>query len=345
MMTSSMLQKASSRTSRKSRRVAPVGSLGKTETLQLYRTLILVRGAEEKIRQEYGRDEMKTPVHLGLGQEAIVVGVCQMLLPKTKTFGTYRNHALYLAMTQDTDGFFGELYGKMTGPGKGKAGSMHLSAPAQGLLATSAVVATTIPVAVGAALANAYLRSEDFAVVFFGDGAVEEGVFWESLNFACLRHLRVLFVCEDNGLAIHTPTSQRHGFRSIPEALQGFNCHIVSGDGSDLIEVLTSTRQMLKQMEQQPKPGVLHFRYFRLLEHVGPREDFDAGYRRRPTPEEYERLDPVVRFERELRQRGWSQAELDSVREAVDEQLERSVRAAQAAPFPSPAELTTDVWA
>lgn len=345
MMTSSMLQKASRRTSREARSSAEPGLAAKAQMLQFYCKLLLIRLAEEKIRQEYFKDEMKTPVHLGLGQEAIAVGVCHALSPETKTFGTYRNHALYLAVTEDTDSFFAELYGKVTGSGKGKAGSMHLSAPDRGLMATSAVVATTIPLAVGAALANNYRGSKALVASFFGDGALEEGVFWESLNFACLRRLRVLFVCEDNGLAIHTPTSQRQGFRSVAEALHGFQCHVLSGDGSDLAEVVTTTKQMLERMDRDPKPGILHFTYFRLLEHVGPGEDFDAGYRRRPTAEELERLDPVRRFEQQLRQLPCAPAELAAVRQAVEDKIARSISAAQQAPFPSPETLYTDVWA
>lgn len=314
------------------------------EQLRLYRTLLLARRVEERVRQEYPTDEIKTPVHLSIGQEAIPVGVCHALPETTKCFGTYRNHALYLAITQDTDGFFAELYGKATGLSKGKAGSMHLCAPECGLVTTSAVVGTTIPLAVGAALANAYRTSSDLVVSFFGDGAVEEGVFWESLNFACLRQLRILFVCEDNGLAIHTPSSQRQGFRSIPEALQGFRCHRMSGDGSDLMGVIHSTQQMLQLMKEHPQPGFLHFTYFRFLEHVGPQEDFGAGYRRRPTPEEIEQLDPVRRFENFLYQNNCFASELATIRKAVDEQIEQSVRAAQAAAFAPPSELWTDVW-
>lgn len=315
----------------------------KQEMLSLYRKLVLARRAEEKIREEYFNDEMKTPVHLGIGGEAIPVGVCHCLPEGTKTFGTYRNHALYLTVTDDTDGFFAELYGKATGPGKGKAGSMHLSAPDRGLMATSAVVGTPIPLAVGAAMANAYRKSPDVVAVFFGDGAVEEGVFWESLNFACLRHLSVLFVCEDNGLAIHTHATDRRGFRSVPEAVRAFDCHAGSGDGSDLIGVINSTRRVLQLMSEQPKPAFLYFTYLRFLEHVGPREDFDAGYRQRPAPEELGRVDPVLRFETEASRGGCSVRELSAIKAAVDEQISRSVQAARKAPFPSPSELYTDV--
>lgn len=339
-MTLSTLHKASDLTSN-----SPASELSTAqEELPLYRTLILARLAEEKIREEYFKDEMKTPVHLGIGQEAIPIGVCSCLPPGTKVFGTYRNHALYLAMTGDTDGFFGELYGKVTGPGKGKAGSMHLSLPDRGLIATSAVVGTTIPLAVGAALAHSYQGSDDVAVVFFGDGAMEEGVFWESLNFACLRRLRVLFVCEDNGLAIHSPTDQRAGFRSIPESVQGFRCTRASGDGSDLMGVVRTTREVLKQMADDPQPGFLHFTCFRFLEHVGPREDFDAGYRRRPSEEERKRWDPVARFEKLLCGNGHTPQRLAGIRAAVEEQLNRSLTAAREAPFASASELRTDLF-
>lgn len=309
----------------------------------LYRRLLLARLCEERIRQEYAKDEMKTPVHLGIGQEAIPVGVSHCLPKGTRSFGTYRNHALYLALTDDTDGFFGELYGKTTGPGKGKAGSMHLSSPEKGLMATSAVVATTIPVAVGAALAHQYQGDENPVVSFFGDGAMEEGVFWESLNFACLRGLRILFVCEDNGLAIHTATSQRQGFRSILQAVEPFKCHTAGADGSNLLEVIERTRQLLAQMAADSKPAFLHCTYFRFLEHVGPREDFEAGYRRRPTPEELERLDPLARFEKMLGAEGCQAEELLRVRQALESQIAQSVRTAREAPFAPPAELYTDL--
>lgn len=345
-----MLQKASPRTSPKARPSRHQGGDGSAACLgarglALYRTLRLVRRAEEAIREEYAANEMKTPVHLGIGGEAIAVGVCHAVPPGTTVFGTYRNHALYLALTGDSDGFFGELYGKATGPSKGKAGSMHLAAPHHGLMATSAVVGTTIPLAVGAALARRYRGEPNLTVSFFGDGAVEEGVFWESLNFACLKRLRLLFVCEDNGLAIHTPTGERQGFRSIPEALQGFRCHVASGDGSDLREVVVATTQLLERMADDPRPGFLHLSYFRFLEHVGPSEDFNAGYRQKPPAEELARLDPVRRVEQELREQGVAREELEAVQASVNDQIARSVQAARQAPFAEPAELATDVWA
>lgn len=341
-----MLPKASELISDKAAGSNGDALLSRDETLRLYRKLLLARLCEEKIQQEYAKNEMKTPVHLGIGQEAIPVGVCHCLPKDTQAFGTYRNHALYLAITDDTDGFFGEIYGKSTGPGKGKAGSMHISCPDKGLIATSAVVATTVPVAVGAALAARYRKQDRLTVVFLGDGALEEGVFWESLNFACLHQLKILFVCEDNGLAIHTPSDRRQGFRSVQEAVQPFRCHVAGGNGSDLLEVVRATRGMLGRMAGDSQPGFLHFSYFRFLEHVGIREDFSAGYRRKPTPEELERLDPVIQFER----KGFSSEkegapERARIRAELTEKVVRSVRQAREAAFAPMAELYTDLFA
>tara|TARA_B100000315_G_scaffold256493_2_gene302537 strand:+ start:2157 stop:3128 length:972 start_codon:yes stop_codon:yes gene_type:complete len=318
---------------------------GKDELLYLYRKLVLIRQAEEKVREEYGNDAMKTPVHLSIGQEAIPVGVLFGLPETTKCFGTYRNHALYLMLTDDTDGFFAELYGKATGVGRGKVGSMHLSAPESGLVATSAIVGTTIPLAVGAAFAAKYKKLDDVAIAFFGDGALEEGSFWESINFACLHRLRILFVCEDNNLAIHASAGERQGFRSISETVEGFECHCGSGDGSDVQEVSMVTRQIVERMAEQPKPGFLHLTYFRFLEHVGIAEDFNAGYRSRPAFAEMISLDPVLRFEKALLEKECSGDDLRAIRMEVDGKIAKSIQAAKLAPFPAPSELYTDVFA
>jgi pyruvate dehydrogenase E1 component alpha subunit len=313
--------------------------------LELYRRLLLARLAEERIRREYASDEMKTPVHLGIGGEAIAIGVCEAAPAGAPMFGTYRNHALYLALTDDTDGFFGELYGRETGCGRGKAGSMHLSSPSHGLIATSAVVGTTIPVAVGAALAQQYRGESTPVIVFFGDGAIEEGAFWESLNFACLRRLRVLFVCEDNGLAIHTATPARQGFRSIVDVARQFECQVAEADGADLDAVVSTTLDLFDAMDREARPALARFTYFRALEHVGPAEDFGAGYRPRPSEPQLRELDPVARFEDRLRADGVTQADLDAVRRALEARLDASVDAARHAPFPGADELHRDLWA
>jgi TPP-dependent pyruvate/acetoin dehydrogenase alpha subunit len=317
--------------------------LTKVEGIELYRKLLLIRLAEEAIRSNYHQNHMKTPVHLGIGQEAIPVGVCHGLPKNAVTFGTYRNHALYLTLTQETDRFFAEMFGKESGLGRGKAGSMHLCAPAHGLLATSAVVATTIPLAVGAALAHAYRRESTPVAVFFGDGATEEGVFWESLNFASLRGLNILFVCEDNGLAIHSGASDRRGFASLVQSVQSFRCRTTSADGSDLPAVVQATRQLRAEMAESKQPGFLHLTYLRFLEHVGINEDFAVGYRQSPSPEERLAQDPVARFTAHMLASGCSQGELDEIRVGIESQIEHSLDQARQASLPAADALYEDL--
>ena len=172
-----------------------------------------IRLIEEKIIDLYPSDVIQSPIHLSIGQEAVAVGVCENLRNEDWVFINYRGHAFYLAKGGPLPEFFSELMGKKTGLSKGKAGSMHLAAPKQGIIGASAVVASTISHAVGAALA-AKIKNESNRVFVsdFGDGAMEQGVFFESLNFASIHKLPVLFLCEDNGLAVHTGKSDRQAF-------------------------------------------------------------------------------------------------------------------------------------
>src|SRR5688572_3023538 len=174
-----------------------------------YRALFRIRRTEEEIAAIYPSDAIQSPIHLSIGQEAISVGVCEALLPQDIVFGTYRSHAVYLAKGGSLKRMVAELYGKATGCAGGKGGSMHLIDVEHGVMGTSAVVGTTIPVSVGYAYAAKLQRRNLVVASFFGDGAVEEGVFHESVSFAALKQLPILFVCENNHYAIHTPLSQR----------------------------------------------------------------------------------------------------------------------------------------
>ena len=319
--------------------------ISKEIILKLYEKVLLIRSCEEAVRKEYAGNEMKTPVHLCNGSEAIAAGVISTLPNATKIFGTYRNHGLYLTATDDTDGFFAELYGKETGCASGLAGSMHLTSPQNGLCLTSAVVGTTIPIAVGAAFANKYRHSLHVVVSFFGDGALEEGVFWESLNFACLHKLRILFVCENNDLAIHTFGHERRGFKSIDQAVQGFNCHAFGANGYSVDQVFSLSQAALKKVEEDPKPAFLRFDYFRMLEHVGVNEDFGAGYRQKPSDQVLKEQDPLWLAEQAVQKAGISDSDLKKVKDSIDRRIQDSISKARKAPFPKGSALNQHVYA
>lgn len=313
--------------------------------VELYKKLYLIRRAEEKIMEHYPEDEMKTPMHMSMGEEAIAVGVCHSLKREDQVFGTYRSHSLYLAKTQEMDNFFAEMYGKDTALLKGKGGSMHLCAPQFGFMGISAIVGSIIPVAVGAAFANKRAKNGKIVAVFFGDGATDEGVFWESLNVACLMKLPILFVCEDNGLAVHTSTSQRQGYNSIADIVSKFNCHVFKERSTDVEVIYELTCKAIELLNSTQMPCFLHLKYYRYLEHVGVSEDFDAGYRSKEEFEEWYKRDPVSLQRKKLLRLGVSEAEIRKIEKENDSKIENGIRLAKEAPFAEECELYKGVFA
>ncbi|MBI2068957.1 MAG: thiamine pyrophosphate-dependent dehydrogenase E1 component subunit alpha, partial [Candidatus Yanofskybacteria bacterium] len=261
--------------------------------LNLYKKMYLIREAEAEIQREYTKDEMKTPMHMSLGGEAVAAGICQALPADSHGYGTYRSHALYLAWTEETDKFFAELYGKASGTAGGKAGSMHLASPEHGLMAASAVVGTTIPLAIGDAFAAKYNSLDRITVSFFGDGATDEGVFWESLNAACLWQLPILFVCEDNDLAIHISKKRRRGFDSLTNIVRNFKCGVFEDVGNDVEKIFYLACAAINSIRRERRPSLLYLPYFRVLEHVGVNKDFAAGYRSEQEFLEWQKKDPL----------------------------------------------------
>lgn len=311
--------------------------------LALYKKMYLIREAEAEIRREYAKDEMKTPMHMSMGQEGIAAGVCQALPEGSHGYGTYRSHALYLAWTGETDKFFAEMYGKSTGAAGGKAGSMHLASPKHGLMATSAVVGTTIPWALGDAFEAVYNGLDRITAVFFGDGATDEGAFWESLNAACLMKLPILFICEDNGLAIQTSTKQRRGYDSLTDIVKNYRCNVFEGKGNDVEKVYFLANTAIDAIKADHMPSLLELTYFRYLDHVGVNEDFADGFR--PTPEPQERLsnDPVYRLRQKLSGDGYENI-VKEIEKQISVQVLASITKAREAPFPDKDELMKGVY-
>jgi TPP-dependent pyruvate/acetoin dehydrogenase alpha subunit len=303
----------------------------------LYRTLYRIRRVEEEIARVYPTDRIKSPVHLAIGQEAIAAGVCAALEADDVVFGTYRSHALYLAKGGDLRALIAELFGKATGCARGKGGSMHVIDIAHGVMGTSAVVGSTIPLAVGYAFALR-LKRRGIAATFFGDGAAEEGVFHESLNFAALRQLPVLFVCENNGYAIHSALRARQPLDNIAARAAVYGLPAVRIATSDAAAVQDATRPLVEAIRAGRGPAFLECVTYRWKEHVGPLEDFDAGYRSRREADAWLADDPVGLIGRRLAAdaRGGIEAE-------VEDEIRAAFVFAEASPFPSGDELYSDV--
>ena len=293
-----------------------------------------IRMVEEKIIELYPSDLIQSPVHLSIGQEAVAVGVAATLTRDDWVFITYRGHAFYLARGGPLPEFFAELMGRRTGLSKGKAGSMHLAAPRQGVIGASAVVASTISHAVGAALASKLQKQKSRVFVAnFGDGAMEQGVFHESLNFAALHKLPVVFMCEDNGLAVHTKTRQRQAFnlKSLIESY-GIPYHEVP-EGYDPYLVREQSQIAVDLARQGVGPVFIAIKTARYKEHVGPGEDFQAGYRSAEEMALWKAKDPLLR----------SSPILDEYRKEIADEIDAAVRFAVDSPVPSEEDLLTDV--
>lgn len=309
----------------------------------LYRQVYLIRVAEDAIIKRYHENDMKTPMHMSTGAEAIAAAVCLAIGDDGLCLSSYRSHATYLARTMETDRFFAELYGRHGGTADGRAGSMHLSAPAQGYLGASAIVASVIPVAAGVAFAQKRLGRETVVAVFFGDGAIDEGSFWETLNMACASKLPVLFVCEDNGFAVHTPAGLRHGYQSISDVVGKFDVVTAESESTSASELYDVTTRVIADMRASGRPGFVRMHYCRYLEHVGVNEDFSAGYRSRDDYDRWIKVDPIAVQRQHLLDAGVSADWIAQAEQELEAQVLRSVELALAAPSPDPSVLFEDV--
>lgn len=248
-------------------------------------------------------------------------------------FCTYRSHAFYIAKGGDLGRMFAELYGKSTGGAKGKAGSMHLTAPEVGLMGSSAVVASSIPHAVGAALAAKLTGRRQVVVAVFGDGATEEGVYHESMNFAALHKLPVVFLCENNGLAVHSALSTRQSY-GIAEQAAVYGITVARcDDGFNPIAVHEAFAKVLARLNAGDGPQFLEVKTYRYKEHVGPGEDFGAGYRNCEERDAWMARDPLIQ-RRDL---------IDRFLPDLTREIEAALAFAEASPWPSREELLTDV--
>lgn len=300
---------------------------------ELFRKALRIRLVEEKLIELYPFDKIQSPVHLSIGQEAVAVGVCEALHNEDLVFITYRGHAFYLAKGGDLRLMMAELYGRANGVSKGKAGSMHLAAPQAGVMGASAVVASTISLAVGAALANRLQQKPGLSVVCFGDGATEQGTYHESLNFAALYQLPVLFLCENNGLAVHATLGERQSY-AIHQHAQAYGIESVRiEEGWDFVKIGDVTAGIVAAMRRDGRPRLIEVLTCRYKEHVGPGEDFDAGYRSRADIESWMAKDPLCQ----------DAALTTELRPKLDAEIAAAVAFAEAGPLPGPADLLADV--
>ncbi len=307
---------------------------------RLYAQLSRVRLVEEEVARIYPSDKIKSPVHLSIGQEAITVAVCDALKPDDAVTCTYRGHAVYITRGGSLKGMLAEMFGKRTGCAGGKGGSMHLVDPEHNVLGASAVVGTTVPLSAGFALAQKKTGKKNVVVAFFGDGATEEGGFYETLNFAVLHQLPVLFVCENNGLAIHQPLHKRWGAPDLCTRISGFGMPTRRFPKMDVFQLQKASRKAVNKIRNGGGPQLFECCCYRWYEHVGPTQDYDAGYRVPEDLQPWVKDDQVKRLAKMLPKK-----RRKAIDEAILSEIAEAVQFAEESPVPPPSDLYANVYA
>ena len=312
---------------------------------ELYRVMLKIRKVELKIEEHYHEDEMKTPVHLCIGQEAVAAGVCANLNVDDYVFSNHRGHGHYIAKGGDLRAMVAELYCKRTGCSKGKGGSMHLVDASVGLLGSSSIVGGCIPIATGSALGSLLKNDNHISVAFFGDGAVDEGVFYESLNFAALKKLPVIFVCENNFYSVCSHQSRRQLKDDIYRRAECLSVPGYRVDGNNIIEVYRVAKKAVNDSRAGKGPALIECRTYRWRGHVGPGPDVALGYQGQEELNKWMERCPVDNFKRLLLDRKITSAkEVNTVHRQVQEEIEDAFAFAKASPLPGEDEILDDLY-
>jgi acetoin:2,6-dichlorophenolindophenol oxidoreductase subunit alpha len=320
-------------------------SLGAEKVLEFHLHLLRIRLFEERAAELLEAKIINTACHLYIGQEAVATGVCRAMKTEDYIFGNHRSHGHYLAKGGTMRSIMAELLCKATGCAKGRGGSMHLYNKEIGLLGTVPMVAATIPVGVGAALSAKLRKSGQVSVAFFGDGATEEGVFFEAINFAALHKLPMIFVCENNYMSSHLPLLDRRPMEKLYTMVAGSMIESVRADGMNVIEMYDVTTQAIERARAGEGPTFIEAETYRYRGHVGPKDDLDVGIRDRDVLQSWIDRDPILQIEKAIIELGYAtQEDLSRIRTDIKAEVEDSVEFAVNSPDPDPAGLMDHVF-
>ncbi len=308
--------------------------------------MLRIRRVEEAIARRYGEQQMRCPTHLCIGEEAIAVGVSSQLQASDKVFSNHRAHGHYLAKGGDLAKLIAELYGKQDGCCGGRGGSMHLTDLDAGFVASTPIVGGTVPVAAGMAWAMQLQKKTQVTVVYFGDGCFEEGVMHETLNFAALKKLPLIFVCENNQYAVMTELHERQPDREIYEVAKAHGLTSFLGDGNDVESVATLSAQAINSARSGGGAQFLEFSTHRWPEHCGPNDDDDLGYRKPGELDSWRNKCPIVKqkqrclSENKINEQDFLQMEQD-----IEAEIKQAFEFSFASPKPDAAQLGQHIYA
>ena len=317
--------------------------LDRETLLKLYTTMATIRNFEERGIPETGQRAMSASVHSSAGQEAVPTGICAHLTDEDYIGSTHRGHGHCIAKGVDPKLMMAELFGRVTGPNKGKGGSMHICDMSKGMLGTNGVVAASVPLAVGAALTSKLKNLGRVAVAFFGDGGANQGVLHESMNLASVWKLPVIFCCENNGYAESTPVEYGLSVTNVSDRAPGYSMPGLLVDGMDVFAVYDAAGQAVARARAGEGPTLLECRTYRFYGHTV--FDNPLSYRTKEEEDHWRALDPLKQFrEKVIPQGEITVEELDQIDKEAEQYMEEAIKFADESPMPEPAELYDDVY-
>jgi pyruvate dehydrogenase E1 component alpha subunit len=318
-------------------------TLDRPHALALLRQMRLIRRFEEKAAELYTVGKIRGFLHLYIGEEAVAVGAMQALTAEDGIVATYREHGQALARGIPAGSLMAEMYGKASGCSRGRGGSMHFFDASRRFYGGHAIVGGGLPIAVGLALADTLQHRPAVTACFFGDGAVAEGEFHESLNLAALWKLPVLFLCENNLYAMGTPLARHQSQTDIRRKGEGYGVPAEAVDGMDVLAVEAATRRAAEHARSGGGPFLLELRTYRFRAHSTADPEL---YRSKEEVETWKQRDPIALFTARLREAGLlDDADQNAIEASVEEEVEEAVRFAEAGPWEPVEDLTRDVYA
>jgi TPP-dependent pyruvate/acetoin dehydrogenase alpha subunit len=319
-----------------------MNEISETTLLNLYRKMKTIRYFEEAILDLYKRALMRGAAHLCIGEEAVAAGVCEALTTDDYILSTHRGHGHCLAKGADPRYMMAEMLGKQSGYCKGKGGSMHISDFSVGVLCANGIVGGGLPISVGAGLASRLQNKNNIIVCFFGDGAVGQGSFHESLNLASIWQLPILFVCENNQYAISTHYSNSIAAESVAALGMAYQIESIQVDGNDVLDVFQKTARMKQKILEHQGPKLIEAHTYRLRGHyIGDTEE----YREKKEVKEHWKKEPIDRFEKWMaKNKPLMLKEMTRIDEESLSTIEDSVAFGMDAPAPDPETALRDVF-